>query len=209
MIDPRQERARLAELYSSQTDSELEQAAAQAYELTDAARSVLRAEMAKRGLTAPVLEYPPGDEVELRQRVTIREFRDLPAALLAKGGLDSAGIDCALVDDNVVRLDWLWSNAMRGVKLQVDGEDAPEAEEILGQPIPEHLEVPGVGEYQQPHCPSCGSLDVNFQELDPAAYLTLAVGFPIPFHRRAWRCHACRVEWEDDGVRDQTGSLSD
>ena len=42
----------------------------------------------------------------MRKQVTIRAFRDLPEALLAKGSLESAGIDCFLVDDNMVRLDW-------------------------------------------------------------------------------------------------------
>ena len=134
----------------------------------------------------------------MRKRVTIRAFRDLPEALLAKGSLESAGIDCALVDDNVVRMDWLWSNSMGGVKLQVDAEDAPAAEEILAQPIPEHFDVSGVGEYEQPRCPKCGSLDINFQELDPAAYLSVAL-VPVPFHRRAWSCRSCHVEWEDEG----------
>ncbi len=162
-IDPEQERSRLVETYSRQTDAKLEEVAAQGYELTDVARTALRSEMTKRGLSAPVVEYAPGDELEMRHRLTIRAFRDLPEALLAKGSLDSAGIDCALVDDNVVRMDWLWSNSMGGVKLQVDAEDVPAAEEILAQPIPEHFDVSGVGEYEQPRCPKCGSLDINFQ----------------------------------------------
>ena len=65
-IDPQQERARLVETYSRQTDAELVEVAAQAYELTDVARTALRAELTKRGLSAPAVEYPPGDELEMR-----------------------------------------------------------------------------------------------------------------------------------------------
>jgi hypothetical protein len=126
--------------------------------------------------------------------VTLRRFRDLPEALLAKGSLDSAGIQCVLADDNMIRMDWFYSNAIGGIKLLVDSEDAVEAEALLTQPIPENFDVSGVGQYQQPGCPKCGSLDVNFQELDPAAYLSMAVSVPIPFHRRAWRCRSCRAE---------------
>ncbi len=228
LIDPEQEKRRLAEFYSGQMDGELEQVAGQAYDLTDLAKEALRAELSKRGLKAalveqrpvaptppalpgdpppepPVESLPDGDsELELRTRVAIRQFRDLPEALLAKGSLDSAGIECALVDDNVVRLDWLWSNLMGGVKLVVDREDLAASEEVLSQPIPEHFDVSGVGEYKQPHCPKCNSLDINFQELDPAAYLSLAISVPIPFHRRAWRCHNCHAEWEDDGQPDSS-----
>ena len=37
--------------------------------------------------------------------VTLRHFRDVPEALLAKGKLESAGIACALADGNLVRMD--------------------------------------------------------------------------------------------------------
>jgi len=224
MIDPERERQRLTEFYSGQMDGELEKLAGQAYDLTELAREALLAEISKRALSVDlVLERPvpppkpalPGDpppetppvevpqdgEFEFRRMVAIRQFRDLPEALLAKGSLDSAGIDCVLADDNMVRLDWFISNLIGGVKLLVQPEDAPEANAILNQPIPEDLDVLGVGTYEQPRCPSCGSLDVTFQELNrPVSYLTVWLNVPIPVYRRAWRCHSCQVEWEDDGV---------
>jgi len=139
----------------------------------------------------------PDGEFELRNLVTIRKFRDLTEALLAKGSLESAGIDAVLTDENVVRLDWFWSNLMGGIKLNVDSENADAANSILDQPIPENFDVSGIGEYDQPRCPKCQSLDVNFKELDPAAYVSLVL-VRVPLHRRAWRCHSCRAEWEDD-----------
>jgi hypothetical protein len=209
MIDPEREQRRLAEFYSGQTDEELVKVAAEAYELTDLARQALRAEVAKRGLTAPVVEYASGDEVEMRPMVTVRKFRDLPEAMFAKGSLESAGIECALLDDNMVRLDWFISNLLGGVKLQVRPEDVAAAEEILAQPIPENLDVSGVGEYKQPRCPRCQSLDVSFQELNkPIAYVSAYLGVPLPVRRRAWRCHSCRAEWEDDGVPEANDSAS-
>ena len=35
-------------------------------------------------------------------------------------------------------------------------------------PFRNDFDVSGVGEYEQPRCPKCRSLDINFQELDPA-----------------------------------------
>ncbi len=59
----------------------------------------------------------------------------------------------------------------------------------------------GVGLYEQPRCPKCQSLDVNFQELDrPIAYMSAFLRVPMPVQRPAWRCHACDAEWEDDGA---------
>jgi hypothetical protein len=228
-IDPERERQRLAAFYAGQLDGELEKVASEAYELSDLATEVLKAELQKRGLSVELAEHAPvpvknapepGDPLEegleaavaqqelpeakgdgdIDGMVTIRTFRDLPEALLAKGSLDSAGMKCALVDDNIVRMDWFWSNAMGGVKVLVNREDVTVAEEILAQPIPENFDVSGVGEYGQPRCPKCGSLDINFRELQSSAYLSMALNVPIPFHRRAWHCHSCDVEWEDDGV---------
>jgi hypothetical protein len=223
-IDPEQERQRLVEFYSQQMDGELEKVAGQAYELTGVAREALRAEMTRRGLSAalvenapvapapppmpgdppppepPPVEALPGGKLEMRDMVIIRKFRDLPEALFAKGSLESAGIECTMVDDNMVRLDWFISNLLGGVKLQVNREDAADAEEILSQPIPENFDVTGIGDYQQPRCPKCQSLNINFQEVSPAAYVSAYLNVPIPFHRRAWRCHSCDAEWEDDGV---------
>lgn len=236
-VDPEQERRRLAEFYAGQMDGELEKVAGEAYELSDLARGVLKAELEKRGFSVQLAEQPPapvknapkpGDppeeefsETELsepeltpptdegdtdnqeagtRDTVTIRKFRDLPEALLAKGSLDSAGIECALADDNMVRMDWFYSNAIGGVKLLVSAGDAAEAEQILSQPIPDRLDVTDVGDFEQPKCPKCGSLDVSFRKSQPAAYLSMALSVPLPFRERAWHCHSCDVEWEDDEV---------
>ncbi|HTT21822.1 MAG TPA: DUF2007 domain-containing protein [Candidatus Sulfotelmatobacter sp.] len=136
---------------------------------------------------------------DVRDPVMIRKFRDLPEALLAKGSLESAGIECTLADDNMVRMDWFYSNAIGGIKLLVAAEDAAEAEQVLSQPIPERFDVPDIGAFDQPKCPKCGSLDVSFRELQASAYLSMALNVPIPFQKRAWRCHSCDTEWEDDG----------
>ncbi len=240
-IDPEREKQRLAEFYAGQLDGELEKVAGEAYELSDLAREALKAELAKRGLSAGLVEHAPipvrklpepgdppeqfpenqlpdeefprsiedeenrqADEQALPDVVTIRKFRDLPEALLAKGSLESAGIECALADDNMVRMDWFYSNAIGGIKLLVNAANAAEAEQVLSQPIPEHLDVSGVGEVQQPRCPKCGSLDIGFRESQPAAYLSMVLNVPIPFRKRAWHCQSCNVEWEDEGEAEST-----
>jgi len=61
----------------------------------------------------------------------------LPEALLAKSVLDSAGIECFLGDDNLIRMDWLWSNLLGGIKLRVRQEDALEASRLLEGDAPQ------------------------------------------------------------------------
>ena len=196
-LDDSRQRIRLADTYAAMSDGELLRLARNAESLTDVAWDALEDELDRRHLELPE-DSEPVHTLDFRTLVTIRQFRDLPEALLAKGCLESAGIECFLRDDNLVRLDWFISNFVGGIKLCVRLEDAQTARDLLDEPILEGLYVQGVGLYEQPRCPKCNSLDVSFQELDPAAYLTLALNVPIPFHREAWRCRSCHAEWEDD-----------
>jgi hypothetical protein len=61
--------------------------------------------------------------------VTIRHFGDMSEALMAKGCLESAGIECFLADANITRLEWPLS---RGMRLQVSSDDAERAIAFLG-----------------------------------------------------------------------------
>lgn len=137
---PEEERIRIAGVYSAKGDEELEQIASSGDELSAVAHEALQAEATKRGLNL-VIAAPRGEDVfEFNETVTVRQFRDLPEALLAKGSLESAGIEAYLVDDNMIRMDWFISNLLGGIKLKVRPMDAAAANEILNQPPPENLD---------------------------------------------------------------------
>ncbi|HUL34684.1 MAG TPA: DUF2007 domain-containing protein [Candidatus Eisenbacteria bacterium] len=74
----------------------------------------------------------PGSSTDGRP-VILRRYRDMPAAFVEKSVLENAGIPCFLQDDNVIRMDWLWSNAMGGIKLLVRQRDWEEAERLLAE----------------------------------------------------------------------------
>jgi Putative prokaryotic signal transducing protein len=205
-LDEQRERRRLAANYAGMTDGELQKLAQSSESLTELAWDALEDELDRRHLEFPDeacfddAAPEPRRQMEVRELVTIRQFRDLPEALLAKGSLESAGIECFLADENLVRLDWFISNFIGGVKLNVRAGDAENAQKLLDEPILEGLYVQGVGLYEQPRCPKCHSLDVNFQELDrPIAYMSAFLRVPMPVQRPAWHCHECDAEWEDDG----------
>ena len=201
--DVEQERRRLTQLYSEITLEELGHVVDDSAALTDVARDTLKTELARRGLAAEIDEAPADEYVlEERNLVSIRRFRDLHEALLAKGSLESSGIECFLADDNMIRMDWFISNLLGGIKLAVNQEDAEAAIAILDEPMPETLEVDGVGEYQQPRCPECQSLDVNFEQLSKIAYPSAWLGLPIPLHDKAWTCRSCGHKWEDQDSTD-------
>ena len=132
--------------------------------------------------------------------VTIERFRDLPEALLAKGKLESAGIRCFLADSELVRTDWLWSNAIGNMRLQVRPEDAADALEVLHEPAPEIFLEDEVGEfYQQPRCPKCNSSDIAFESIDrKLSYGLMLIGLPIPIRKNNWRCGECGAEWIEE-----------
>ena len=200
-LDEQRERRRLAANYAGMTDGELQRLARNAESLTELAWDALEDELDRRHMDLPGDSTPePRQEMEVCELVTVRQFRDLPEALLAKGSLESAGIECFLADDNLVRLDWFISNFIGGIKLNVRAADVVNARQILDEPILEGLYVQGVGLYEQPRCPKCKSLDVNFQELDhPIAYMSAFLRVPMPVQRPAWRCHECDAEWADEG----------
>ena len=192
------ENDRFAARYSAMADGELLKLATQAWALSDAAWDALEDELDDRGLEVPEAEALPAMEVaERRNLVLLRRFRDIPEALLAKGKLDASGIDCFLADDNMVRMDWFISNFLGGVKLFVDASDFREAAKILNEPIPMELQVEGVGEYVQPKCPQCGSLDTAYAELRKVSYASAWLGLPLPLQRDDWKCAGCGHTWHD------------
>ena len=141
------------------------------------------------------------DASEAGEYVFIRRYRDLPEAMSVKGVLESAGIDCQLADDNIVRMDWFISNLLGGVKLFVREHDAEAALEILDQEAPSSFEVEGMGIYERPRCPQCGSIDIGFEDLNKqVAYTSAYVGLPLPFHHSGWNCHTCHHQWKDEPV---------
>jgi hypothetical protein len=129
------ERNRLAQHYAALSDGELLQLAGETEALTEEARTALALEISRRNIPRETAregeDSASGGRAELRDLLTIRQFRDLPEALLAKSVLESAGIECFLGDYNLIRMDWLWSNLLGGIKLRVRQEDALVASRLL------------------------------------------------------------------------------
>jgi putative signal transducing protein len=150
LIDHQKEQQRLAALYASMNESELARLASDQRSLTEDAVHMLESEFSRRGLQferqnlAPITDQ---DDVKL---VALRRFRDLPGALVAKGLLDSAGIKCFLSDENTVRMDWMWSNALGGVRLWVREDDLPESTALLGHDFSNDAEIANAADNKSP-----------------------------------------------------------
>lgn len=119
-----------------------------------------------------------------KELITLRIYGSLSEALLDKSRFDSAGINCALADDNVSRV--LGSVVPGGVKLQVAPEDEVAGRNLLEEAIPPMLVDEETGmEYSQPQCPNCESLDVSTVE-----DVTPTPGFDD------LKCEACGHHWK-------------
>jgi len=131
--------------------------------------------------------------------VTLRSYRDLIDAELARSRLESAGVPVLILDRHLASIDWLYSNAIGGVKLMVGASDLDAALEILREErgadldeIPETQAPPADGDF----CALCGSSEVRDSRVHrTAAALSLATGLPLVAWRRRWVCESCGHSW--------------
>ena len=63
--------------------------------------------------------------------ITVRVCSTLPEAQVIHSLLEGSGIKAFLPDEFTIQNNWMWSNAIGGVRVQVAEEDAVRAEEIL------------------------------------------------------------------------------
>jgi hypothetical protein len=186
---------------AAMSDDEMLSLGNQYASLTDDAQLLVREEFKRRNLETPDAEEDQAPDALLGVK-TIRQYRDQAEAMLARSALESSGIKCFLRDENTIRIDWLWSNLMGGIRLQVAEADVEAAEAILSQPIPENVEVAGEADFHQPVCPNCGSLNSRFNNLDAkvAATSILLLGFPVPAppEKDFWHCNECGTNWVDE-----------
>jgi hypothetical protein len=129
-IDPEKERQRLAQVYAGMSEGELEKLADEAWSLTELAREALKAELLRRRLGITLRDSAVKED-KFSKLVTLRQYVNVPEALVAKSILDSAGAECFLFDENVVRINWFLSNAVGGIKLRVGEEDVAAAAALL------------------------------------------------------------------------------
>jgi hypothetical protein len=192
------------------SELELRELLADWHSLVPEARSALAAEFAARNLActepeAPVDDLPP----DFRDLVTLRRYRDLSEAIIARGVIESAGIFCFLKDENLVRLDWQMSNMIGGIRLQVAAADVEAAEAVLAQPIPDSIDIPDQPGFEQPRCPRCQSTDISYERRSRKSALAFLYLFalPVPRGSASWTCQHCDLHWQDTDESPPTAAM--
>jgi len=129
--------------------------------------------------------------------VTAASFSTPYEAHLAKDRLEANGIMAVIADEYTAGMNWLLSNAIGGVKVQVDKTDLENALKVLALNGAREEGVPeiddGWGE-----CPKCGSKAVEFvlERKGPAVLTWLLVGIPLLFPAKKLRCLNCHNYWQ-------------
>ena len=188
----------LAAQYAQMSETELMELARSYDGLLEVAQVALRAEFARRGLEPPVVEEP--EEWEFRRLVTVRRYRDLAEAYVGRSLLESADIPAWIADENLVRMDWFYSNLVGGMRLQVDERDEAAAREILEAGGPGTITYGQEESYVQPTCPKCGSAEITLgggTERGRSLVALYVLAIPVPPREAAWHCEACGAQWAD------------
>ena len=125
--------------------------------------------------------------------VVVARFSFPHEAHIAKASLDSAGIDSYIADEHTVNTQWLYSDAMGGVRLMVAEEDLDAATQILNGDFSASLENDAVVGKSQDTCPNCGSRDLSAHTKGkrPAFLVFILLGFPLFFYKHGYKCNHC------------------
>lgn len=127
--------------------------------------------------------------------ITIARFSKPEEAHLLRLRLGTGGVPAYILDENMVQMDWLYSNAIGGVRVQVSDEDLADAREILQELPPDDL--PAV----IPACPACASHhtvpDEFLRRMSFLSIMILSLPLPLPVRvfRNRWKCEDCRHTW--------------
>lgn len=92
--------------------------------------------------------------------IVVARFSFPHEAHIARASLDSVGIESHIADEHTVNTQWLYSNAMGGVRLMVAESDAEDAKQILSSDFSESLESELAVDEGKDVCPNCGSKEL-------------------------------------------------
>lgn len=112
-------------------------------------------------------------------------------AQIAKAKLDSEGIPAFIADEQTINMQWLYSNAMGGVRLQVPKVYAQQATELLAEDLSDVVEQQQGNDADT--CAACGSTETEpYQTGRRWAFLVfIGLKFPLYPTQNTVRCKKC------------------
>lgn len=115
---------------------------------------------------------------------TVASYSKTEDAYLAASCLEGNGLNPNVRDGHTVGVDWFYSQAIGGVKLEVPDSEYELALEILALPAAEASDF---------KCPECGSRNVKIRQLSGIAAMgILLAGILLPAVSRRADCLDCK-----------------
>ena len=123
--------------------------------------------------------------------VTVSRYSFPYEAHLARALLESEGIPAFVADEHTINMQWLYSDAMGGVRLQVPEDWAQQAWDVLAEDREQVLEEQQ--ESDKDLCSYCGSADTEYHQIGRrwAFLVFLGIHFPLFPVRHGLRCRTC------------------
>ncbi|MEJ6601833.1 MAG: putative signal transducing protein [Verrucomicrobiia bacterium] len=122
---------------------------------------------------------------------TVAKFSMPSEAHVAVSRLHSAGIHAFIRDEATLQMNWLWSNAILGLRVEVPEEEFEASLEIL------NLEPSESGLVTFPFC---GSDDITFISLTAPSAMAILFNFVLPEKRPRVNCNQCNKSHRTDRI---------
>jgi hypothetical protein len=129
--------------------------------------------------------------------ITIASYSTSYEANVVRSGLEAFGVEAILADEHTINANWVWSNALGGVKIRVSESEVELARDLI------KVEPRGAEEEQEAWgasttiCPMCSSPHTRFFLDKRGAFLAwLVLGIPLlpPMSKRT--CSNCGHKWK-------------
>ena len=124
----------------------------------------------------------------------VKTFSSPIEANIAKGFLESNGIDALLFDENTIYINPVLTTAVGGVKLLVSEEDYSNAIQLFEETENEHVK-----KQSQLDCPLCNSKDIiSTNKHNWFALLLMLISFsftPNSGNHEKHKCRQCNHSW--------------
>lgn len=130
--------------------------------------------------------------------ITVAAYSFPYEADLAKGRLEAEAIPAFVADEHTVHIDWLYSNAIGGIKLQVPESDAIRAKEILSADVSQDLMTDAAEDDPDSVCSKCGGVASEYVDQNEKRFTYfswLLLSFPLIPPRRKMKCKECGYIW--------------
>ena len=131
--------------------------------------------------------------------ITIKRFTSIPEALLVKGELESCDIQSFVQDQHLIAMNFWYSQAIGGIKLQVFKSDYDLAQKILS----DESKISVDENIQKDQCPECDSDDVIYDKYKNwkgrgffSTVTFFLCGLPLIFKSRYYHCESCSHCWK-------------